>query len=106
MTPRGEAEVSKAQADGRWEGAYGGSEAMAAVAHEVLEVLEADGEDGERKWSEQERQRAKAYLLGLEKERGKRYELMIPVAQAVGEGLRRRRIEGVIAKVLALSGRG
>lgn len=96
MHPRGEEEVAKAQADGRWAGAYAGSEGMEDVLGEVLGAL-----DGMWPPSGTTRTRNRAARQIMEGwGRGERYKALLGVAMAgTNENLRKKRIGAVLGKV-------
>lgn len=84
MRPRGEEEVEKAMADGRWERAYPGSKGM-KVPKELLELLEENPE-------------AKQTVEGWSS--GQRYTALLPVVQATTEALKMKRIEALAKKLI------
>jgi uncharacterized protein YdeI (YjbR/CyaY-like superfamily) len=96
MHPRGEEEVAKAQADGRWAGAYGGSEGMEEVLDEVLGALDnmwpPEGATKARNKA------ARNIMEGWGK--GERYKALLGVAMAgTNKNLRKKRIGAVLGKV-------
>lgn len=87
MRPRGEEEVEKAMADGRWERAYPGSKGM-KVPKELLELLEdePDAKETVESWTS-----------------GQRYTALLPIAQATTNALRMKRIEALAKKLIDVS---